>query len=110
MLILVDLFEFKVIVALVLRVATHERMGGFTQVVFEETVARADEAGIVSFKHTGLVLRPGKAGKFSKSGLSIKTVDIADFGDDTSGKYGADTRNRSQCVGDVVKLALNFFI
>lgn len=39
MLILVYLFVFKVVASPELRVATHKRMGGFKQVVFEEAVA-----------------------------------------------------------------------
>jgi hypothetical protein len=39
MLILVDLFVFTVIEALILRVATHERECGFAQVIFQKTVA-----------------------------------------------------------------------
>ena len=93
MLVLVNLFVFEVVEALVLRVATHEREGGFTQVVFQEAVAGLDEAGILGFKHTGFVFVPNETGIFGKSGLSLKAVDVADFGDDTGGEDGADTRD-----------------
>jgi len=42
-LVLVDLVELKVVIVLEFRVATHERQSGFTQVIFEETVAGLDE-------------------------------------------------------------------
>ena len=109
MLVLVNLFEFEVVVALKLRVATHERISGFTQVVFEKTVAGLDESCVLSFKHTRLVLSPRKPSKFSQTGLTIKPLDIADLGDYAGGKHRANARNRSQSIGYVLELALNLF-
>ena len=48
MLIFADLFKFKVIEALVLRIASYERQGSFTQIVFQKAVAGADKAGVLS--------------------------------------------------------------
>ena len=57
-LIFVDLFIFEVIEAPVLRVATHKRISGLTQVIFQETVAGVDKAGILPFKLAGLMFFP----------------------------------------------------
>jgi hypothetical protein len=70
-LVLVDLFVFEVVVAPILRVATHERKGGFTQVVFEEAVAGLNHAGILPFKGAGFMLFPNKTGILRKAGLSF---------------------------------------
>ena len=40
---------------------------------------------MLGFKVTGLVPVPDKTGKFGNRGLRVKTMDIADFSDDTSG-------------------------
>lgn len=56
MLELVDLFEFEVIVAPELGVASSHGVGGFQQVVTEIAVAGLDELGVLGFKIAGLVL------------------------------------------------------
>ena len=83
MLVLVDLFEFEVIVAPKLGVVSSHRVGGFQQVIAEITVAGFDHLGMLGFKITGLVFVPDKTGKFGNRGLRGKAVDIADFGNDT---------------------------
>ena len=85
MLVLGDFFEFEVIVAPKLGVASSHGVGGFQQVVAEIAVARLDHLGMLGFKVTGLVLMPDKTGKFGNRGLRVKTMDIANFSDDTSG-------------------------
>ena len=73
MLVLVDLFEFEVVVAPELGVASSHRVGGFQQVVAEITVARFNHPGMLGLKVTGLVLVPDKTGKFSDRGLRIRS-------------------------------------
>ena len=85
MLVPVDLFEFEVVVAPELGVASSHRVGGFQQVIAEETVAGFDEFLILGFKFPRLVLCPDKTSELSHGCLGLKTVDIADFGDDTGG-------------------------
>ena len=48
MLVLVELFEFEVIATSELGIASSHRVGGFQQMVAEETVAGLDETGAVS--------------------------------------------------------------
>ncbi len=98
MLVLVDLFEFEVIVAPELGVASSHRVGGFQQIVTEIAVAGFDHLGMLGFKITGLILVPDKAGKFSNRGLRGKTVDIADFSDDTGGVDFANAGDGGQCM------------
>ncbi len=85
MLVPVDLFELEVIVAPELGVASSHGVGGFQQIVAEETVAGVDEFGVLGFKFTGLVLCPDEAGELGYGCLGLKAVDVADLGDDTGG-------------------------
>ena len=80
MLVLVHLFEFEAVVAPELRVASSHRVGGFQQVVAEETVAGLDEPGVLGLELSGLVLRPDKAGKLGNRSLGLEAIDVADFG------------------------------
>ena len=95
MLVLVDLFEFEVIVAPELGVASSHRVGGFQQVVAEITVAGFNHLGMFGFKFTGLAFVPDKTGKLSDRGLRVETVDIADLSDDTGGVNLANARDGS---------------
>ena len=85
MLELVDLFEFEVIVAPKLGVASSHGVGGFQQVVAEIAVARLDKFGVLGLEIAGLVLCPNQAGVFGNGCLRVKAVDIAGLGNDTGG-------------------------
>ena len=85
MLVLVDLFEFEVIVTPELGVASSHRIGGFQQIIAEIAVSRFNHLRVLRFKFTGLVLCPDKAGKLGDRGLGIETVDIANFSNNTGG-------------------------
>ena len=98
MLVLVDLFEFEVIVAPELGVASSHGVGGFQQVVAEVAVARFDHLRMFGFKITGLISVPDKTGKFSNRGLRIKPMDIANFSDDTGGVDFANAGDGGQCM------------
>ncbi len=110
MLVLVDFFEFEVIVASKLGVASSHRVGGFHQVVAEIAVARFNHLGMFSLKVTGLVLMPDKTGKFGNRGMGVKALNISNFSDDTSGVDLANARNRSEGVGNDFKLLFNGFV
>ena len=110
MLVLVDLFEFEVIVAPELGVASSHRVGGFQQVIAEVAVAGFNHPGVFGFKFTGLVLCPDKAGKLSNGGLRIKAVDIADLSDDTGGENLANAGDGRQGIWDNLKLVFNGLI
>ena len=90
MLVFIDLFEFEVVISPELGVASSHRVGGFQQVVAEETIAGFDELGVLGFKAAGLVLGPNKTGKLGDGGLGLEAVDVTDLGDDTSGIDLAD--------------------
>ena len=107
MLVPVHLFVLEVVIAPELGVASSHGVGGFQQVVAKESVARLDKPGVLGFKFSGLVLGPDKAGELGHRSLGLKTVDVADFGDDTSGVNLADTGDGSQRVWDNFKLLLN---
>ena len=83
MLELVDLVELEVVVAPKLGVASSHRVGGFQQVVAEIAVAGFDHSGVFGLEVARPVLVPDKTGIFGDRGLRIKTVNIADFSDDT---------------------------
>ena len=110
MLVLVDLFEFEIIVAPELGVASSHGVGGFQQVVTEIAVAGFDHLGMLGFKITGLVFVPDKACKFSNRGLKGKTVDITNFSDDTSRINLANAGDGGQGVWDDFKLLLNSLV
>ena len=110
MLVLVDLFVFEVVIAPKLGVASSHRVGGFQQIVAEITVAGLDEPGMPCLKIAGLVLCPDKAGILGDRGLRLKTVDVADLGDNTSGVDLADAGYGSKCVRDDLELLLNGFV
>lgn len=110
MLELVDLLEFEVIVAPELGVASSHGVGGFQQIVAEETVAGLDEPGMLRFEVTRLVLCPDEASVLGDGGLGLKTVDVADLGDDTGGVDLADAGYGSKRVWDDCKLLLNGFV
>ena len=107
MLVLVDLFEFEVIVAPELGVASSHRVGGFQQVVTEIAVAGFNHPGVFSLEFTRLVFMPDKSGKFGDRGLRVETADIADLSDDAGRVNLADTGNRSQSIWDDLKLLFN---
>ena len=107
MLVLVNLFVFEVIVAPELGVASSHGVGGFQQIVTEETVARLDKPGVLSLEVAGLVLCPVKAGKLGHRGLGLKAVDIGDFSNDTGRVNLTDAGDRGKCVWDNLKLLLN---
>ena len=104
MLELVDLFEFEVIVAPKLGVASSHGVGGFQQVVAEIAVARLDKFGVLGLEIAGLVLCPNQAGVFGNGCLRVKAVDIADLGNDTGGVDLANAGNGSQRVRDDLEL------
>ena len=110
MLVLVDLFEFEVIVAPKLGVASSHGVGGFQQVVAEIAVAGFDHFGMFGFKVTGLVPMLDKTGKFSNRGLRVKPMDIANFSDDTGRVDLANAGDGGQCIRDDLKLLLNGFV
>ena len=107
MLVLVDLFEFKVIVTPELGVASSHRVGSFQQVVAEIAVAGFDHPGVFRFKFTGLVFVPDKTGKLGDRGLGIETADIADLSDDAGRVDLADAWDGCQGVRDDLKLLFN---
>ena len=107
MLVFVDLFKLKVVVAPELGVASSHGIGGFQQVVAKIAVSGFNHPGVLRLKVAGLVLRPDKAGKLGNGSLRIKAVDIADLSDDTGGVDLADTRYRSQSVWNDLKLLFN---
>ena len=110
MLVLVDLFEFKVIVTPELGVASSHRVGSFQQVVAEIAVAGFNHSGVLRFKFTGLVLCPDKAGKLGDRGLGIETVDITNLSNDTGGVDLANTGDGGQSVRNDFKLLFNGLI
>ena len=110
MLVLFDLFVFEVIVTPELGVASSHGVGGFQQIIAKETVAGPNEPGVLSFKGTGLVLRPGKAGIFSNGRMGMKTIDIADLSDHAGGVDFADAGDRSKRVGNDFELLFNGFV
>ena len=67
---LVDLFVFEA----ELRITTHDSKGSFAQVIFEETVAGFDEAGVLSLKGTGRVLRPRKIRIPGECGVAVERL------------------------------------
>ena len=110
MLVLVDLFILKVIVAAELGVASSHGVGGFQQIVAEETIAGLDELGILGLEVAGLMLCPDEAGKLGHGGLGLETVDIAYFSDDTGRVNLADARDGCKGVMNDLKLLLNGFV
>ena len=103
----VYLFEFEVIVAPKLGVASSHRVGGFQQVVAKVTVSGLNHLGVFRFKITGLVLRPNETGKLCDRGLGIEPVDIANFSDNAGRVDLANARNGGQWIWDNFKLLFN---
>lgn len=93
-----------------LGVASPHRVGGFQQVVTEIAIAGLDELGVLSFKITGLVLCPDKAGVLGNGCLGIKAADIANFSDDTGRIYLANSGDRSKRIWDDLELLFNGFV
>lgn len=60
MLILVNLFEFEIVIPPELGVASTHRVGGFQQIVTEETVAGLNKACVLGLKFTGPASRRGQ--------------------------------------------------
>ena len=107
MLVLVDLFEFEVVVAPELGVASSHGVGGFQQVVAEIAVAGFNHLRMLRFKVAGLVPVPDKACIFGNRGLGVEAMDIPDFGDDTGRVDLPNAGNRGQGIGDDFKLLFN---
>ena len=110
MLVLVDLFEFEVIVTPELGVASSHGVGGFQQVVAEVAVSGFNHQGVLRLEFTGLVFVPDKTGKLGDRGLRIKAVDIADFSDDTGGVNLVNAGDGGQGIRNDLKLVFNGFI
>lgn len=109
MLELVDLVKFEVVVAPKFGVTSSHGVGGFQQVVAKETVAGLDEVAVLGLVVTGLVLRPNKADILDNERLGLKTVNVANLGDDAGGVDLADAMDGGQRVGDNLKLLLDGF-
>ena len=109
MLVLVDLFEFEVIVTPELGVASSHGVGGFQQVVAEIAVAGFNHSG-VGLEVARLAPVPDKAGVFGNRGLGIKTVDITNLSNDTGGVDLANTGDGGQSVRNDFKLLFNGLI
>ena len=107
MLVLVDLFKFKVVITSELGVASSHRVGGFQQVVAEITVARFNHPRMLGLKVTGLVLMPDKASKLGDRSLRIKAVYITKLSNDTGRVDPANARDRCQGIWDDLKLLIN---
>ena len=107
MLVLVNLLELEVVVAPKLGVASSHGVGGFQQVVAEETVAGFDEFSVLGFKFPRLVLGPDETGKLGHGCLRLKAVDVSDLGDDTGGMDLTNAGDRGQRIGNDLKLLLN---
>src|SRR5574344_1322863 len=97
----------EVIIALKLGVASSHRVRSFQQIVTKETIAGLDHASVLSFKITRLRLRPHETGVLGNRSLRLKSVDVADLGDDAGGVDLADTGNRSQRIRDDLELLLD---
>ncbi len=110
MLVLVDLFEFEVIVAPEFGVASSHRVGSFQQVVTEISVAGFNHPGMLSLKFTGLVFVPDKTSELGDRGLGIEAANVANLGDNTGGINLANARDRRQRVWDNFKLLFNSLI
>ena len=110
MLVLVDLFEFEVIVAPELGVTSSHGVGGFQQIIAEIAVAGLNHLGMLRFKVTGLVSAPDKTGKLGHRCLGIETADVTNFSDDTGGVDLANAWNGSQGVRNDLELLLNGFV
>lgn len=106
MLVLVDLFEFEIVVAPKLGVASSHGVGGFQQIVAEETAAGLDKFSALGFKFPGLMLGPDETGELGHGCLGLKAVDVTDLCDDTGGVDLADAGDGSQRIGDDLKLLL----
>ena len=76
MLELIDLFEFEVIVAPELRVASSHGVGGFQQVVTEIAVTGLDELAVLCLEVAGLMLCPDKTGKLGNGRLGLSLIHI----------------------------------
>ena len=110
MLVLVDLFEFEVIVTPELGVAASHGVGGFQQVVAEIAVAGFNHSGVFGLEVARLAPVPDKAGVFGNRGLGIKTVDITNLSNDTGGVDLANTGDGGQSVRNDFKLLFNGLI
>ena len=107
MLVLVDLFEFEVIVTPELGVASSHGVGGFQQVVAEIAVAGFNHSGVFGLEVARLAPVPDKAGVFGNRGLGIKTVDITNLSNDTGGVDLANAWDGCQRVSNDLKLVFN---
>ena len=107
MLVLVDLFEFEVVV---LGVASSHRVGGFQQVVAEISVAGFNHLRMLCLKVAGLVPAPDKACVFGNRGLGVEAMDIPNFGDDTGRVDLPNAGNRGQGIWDDLRLLFNGFV
>ena len=74
MLVLVDLFEFEVIVTPELGVASSHRVGGFQQVVAEIAVAGFNHSGVFGLEVARLAPVPDKAGEAWESKRWISPI------------------------------------
>ena len=82
MLVLVDPFEFEVVVAPGLGVAPSHRISGFQQAVAGVAVSGFNLFGMFGFKLAWRVFVPDEVGKLGSRGSRIKMADIADCSDD----------------------------
>ena len=100
MLKLIDLLALEVIVEPELGVASSHRVDGFQQIVTEIAVAGLDELGMLRLEVAGLVLCPDEPGILGDRDLGLKTVYVADLGDDTGGVDLADAGYGSERIRD----------
>ncbi len=90
MLVLGHLRELLLVVMLELRIMSFYRVGGFNKVIAEELVPRFDSLRIFGFKFAGLVLLPRETCILRDGSLVLKSVNIADFGQNACAVYAAN--------------------
>ena len=106
----VHFFILGVIEVAVLRVASHEGQGTFTQVILKESVSGLYELCVFGFKVTGLILSPGEACILAELRLRRETIDISNLCDNACGVYRTNTGYGGQYVWKEFHLGFYSFV
>ena len=101
---------FEVIEAFELGVVHAHLVRSFHEVVSQIAVTRRNKVGIIGGIFAGLIFTPAYTGKLGQSSLILKTVDVADLGNNTCCINRSDTFDLGQGIRDDLHLFLNGFI
>jgi len=101
---------FEVIEAFELGIVHAHLVRSLHEVVSQIAVTRRNMVGIIDGIFAGLIFTPAYTGKLGQSSLILKTLDVANLGNNACSIDWPDTFNQGQCIRNDFHVFLDGFI